>query len=135
MVQFYVLSVLTNMLTGLFLASDSAAKSSLFAQMRAAMDDKGFKFALGLATLIVGLLKILSPIEGDVPIIGDLLPAASGLFTGGLLLMDFFRDSSDIESEALDKLDSKLLGNRKLFGMGAAVIGFLHFLMPGVAVF
>ena len=137
MLQFYALSVILNIAVGLLLASEGAGseKTTVFSKLRDALNDKGVRFTLGLAAVVVGLFKILSPTADDVKIIGDLLPAASGLVTGGILLLDFFRSTSDLESPGLEKLDSGVLAHRRYFGMGAALVGFLHFLLPTVPIF
>ena len=137
MVQFYALSVFMNILTGLLLAGEDAdgEKENLFSRLRDVLGEKGVKFTLGLAAVIVGLFKILTPTVGDWVIAGDLLPAVSGLATGGILLLDFFKGSSDFSSPGLEKLDTGVLVHRRYFGMGAALIGFLHFLIPSVPIF
>jgi hypothetical protein len=141
MVQFYALSVFLNLLVGLYLATENSSESTpadkegLLSRLREMLDEKGSKFSLGLAALIVGLFKILTPTSGDIPVVGDLLPAAAGLTTGSILLLDFFRSSSDLESPAVDKLDKEVLVHKRYFGMAAALIGFLHFLMPSVPIF
>ena len=68
MVQFYALSVFINLVAGLYLASEStsqqggaaAGESGVLARLRELFDEKGAKFSLGLAALIVGLFKILT---------------------------------------------------------------------------
>jgi hypothetical protein len=143
MVQFYALSVFINLVAGFYLASESTSQQGgpapgeggVLARLRELFDEKGAKFSLGLAALIVGLFKILTPTHGDIPVVGDLLPAAAGLATGGILLLEFFKSSSDLESPAVERLDSNVLVHKRYFGMAAALIGFLHFLMPSVPIF
>jgi hypothetical protein len=137
MLQFYALSVFVNIVAGLLIAGEGSTgeKSTIFTKLHETLSDKGVKFTLGLAALVVGLFKILTPTQGDLPVIGDLLPAASGLTTGAILLLDFFKGSSDLDTPGLEKLNSGVLAHRRYFGMGSALVGFLHFLLPNVPIF
>ena len=134
MVQFYTLSVVINLLSGLLLASGANEKKTTFlSRLKSLFEGKGSQFSLGLLSLIVGLFKILTPTAGDVPVVGDILPAISGFAVGGILLLEFFRVSSDLEEEP-GKLTTRLLDNRRYIGIAAIVVGLLHFLMPGVPI-
>ena len=134
MVQFYTLSVVINLLSGLLLASGANEKKTTFlSRLKNLFEGKGSQFSLGLLSLIVGLFKILTPTAGDVPVVGDILPAISGFAVGGILLLEFFRVSSDLEEEP-GKLTTRLLDNRRYIGIAAIVVGLLHFLMPGVPI-
>ncbi len=135
MLQFYALSVFANILTGLLVASDAAEGKGFLGQLRRLFEENSLKFGLGLASLVIAFFKLLSPIEGDVPVVGDLLPVVAGLATGAILLFDFFRGSSDIKSSTVDRLESGILSYRRYIGIGAAATGLLHFLIPTVPIF
>ena len=98
MIQLYALSVFANILTGLLVASEAGEGTGFFGQLRKLFEENNLKFSLGVASLVIAAFKLLGPIEGDVPIIGDLLPVVAGLATGAILLFDFFRASSTIKS-------------------------------------
>lgn len=134
MIQIYALSVFANILTGLLVASEAGEGKGFFGRLRQLLEDNSLKFNLGLASLVIALFKLLGPIEGDVPIIGDLLPAAAGLATGAILLFDFFRASSNVESATVERLESGILAYRKYVGLAAAAAGTLHFLAPAVPI-
>jgi hypothetical protein len=53
---------------------------------------------------------------------------------GAVLLVDFFKTSSDVSSETIDKVDSVITGNGKYIGIAGILSGILHFLMPGVPI-
>ncbi len=135
MVQFYALSVVINVLCGLLLTlEENEKRTGVMSRLRKALDDRGVKFALGIGALVVGVFKILTPIAGDVPVIGDLLPALAGVAVGGVFLTEFYRRSSDVSTETVQKLDSTLLVNKRYIGILAVGSGILHFLMPGVLI-
>jgi hypothetical protein len=134
MVQFYALSVVANLLTGWLVGSEPGEGGGFPGQLRKLLEDNTLKFGLGLASLVIAVFKLLSPIEGDIPVVGDLLPAAAGLATGAILLLDFFAGSPALGNDTLNRLGSRLLGYRRYVGIGAAAAGLLHFLMPRVAV-
>jgi hypothetical protein len=132
MVQFYALSVVVNLVSGLVLAVGEAEKKpTILTKLRDLFGTKAAKFSLGLLAVIIGLFKILTPTAGDVVVVGDILPALSGFALGGILLLDFFRASSDSEPS---KLTSVILSNKRFVGIAGLVIGILHFLMPGVPI-
>ena len=134
MVQFYALSVVVNVLSGLLLAGGpKEKKTTALYKLQNLFEAKAAKFSLGLLSLIVGLFKILTPTAGDLPVAGDILPAATGFALGGILLLDFLKSSSDVEEEP-GKLTARLLSNKKYIGMAGIVAGVLHFLMPGVPI-
>ncbi len=134
MIQIYALSVFANVLTGLLVASEAGEGKGFFGGLRTLLEDNSLKFNLGLLSLVIGLLKLLGPIEGDVPIIGDLLPAAAGFGTGAILLFDFFRASSNVQSATVERLEGGILAYRKYVGLAAAAAGTLHFLVPAVPI-
>ena len=135
MVQFYALSVFVNIFTGLLLSTDAKSeKMGILVKVSEVLQEKGTRFVLGLFAVLIGFFKILTPTAGDVPVVGDLFPALSGLAMGAVLLVDFFKTSSDVSSDTIDKVDSVLAGNRKYFGIAGILSGVLHFLMPGVPI-
>ncbi len=74
MLQFYALSVFCNILTGLLVAADGGEGKGFLGRLRKLFEDSSLKFGLGIASLVIAFFKLLSPIEGDVPVVGDLLP-------------------------------------------------------------
>jgi hypothetical protein len=132
MVQFYALSVVVNLVSGLLLAvGEGEKKTSALTKLKDLFDTKAAKFSLGLLAVIIGLFKILTPTAGDVVVVGDIFPAVAGFALGGILLLDFFRASSDSEPS---KLTSRILANKRFVGIAGLIAGILHFLMPGVPI-
>ena len=134
MIQIYALSVFVNVLTGLLVASEAGEGTGFFGQLRKLLEEKRLKLGLGVLSLVIAIFKLLGPIEGDVPIIGDLLPALGGLATGTILLFDFFRDSTTVKSSTVERVEGVLVNYRKAIGIATAAAGVLHFLAPMVPV-
>jgi len=129
MLQFYFLSVFVNALAGYLLFFEDDA----FPEFKNGFSfgDEFFKFIVGIISALTGLLKLLSPIEGDVPVIGDLVPAIMGLLCGFILISDYYRiRSSVVDSENEEKIKSVLTGNRKIIGLAALIVAALHFVFP-----
>ena len=135
MVQFYALSIFLNIFIGLMLSIGGAdEKETFFTRIKGLLEEKGSKFSFGLVSVLIGFFKILSPTRGDVPVVGDLLPAVTGIALGSVLLLDFLKNSSDVRSAVVEKFDDIITLNRKYVGMAGVLIGVLHFLMPGVVI-
>ena len=131
MIQFYFLSVLLNVLVGFYLFFDG--KISFLEQVSSAVNIETAKLVIGIFSALTGLVKILSPIEGDIPIIGDLLPASANLICGFILVFEFYRQRSTItDSEDTNKIEKFLLPNKKIIGGIAIIVAALHFLLPRV---
>ncbi|TVQ96153.1 MAG: hypothetical protein EA403_16620 [Spirochaetaceae bacterium] len=134
MIQIYLLSVLTNIVAGAVLSVDDGEdrlriSSILSAQL---LSSGTFRLVLGITTFLVGFFKFLSVTHGDVPVVGDLIPALSGVIQGLILLVLHYRQRSDVSSPALDTLDRVFVSNRVMFGTAGMLIGALHFLFPTV---
>jgi hypothetical protein len=55
--------------------------------------DEGVRLVLGILSMVTGAFKLISPMRGDVRIIGDLIPALAGLLVGAVLLLELHRGS------------------------------------------
>lgn len=130
MVQFYFLSIALNLLAGYALSYDQEADSAR--GVRELFDDETFRLVLGLFSAAVGLFKLLSVTRGDVPVVGDLLPALSGLGAGTALVLEFYRRKTTLEFRFSEKLDLVFVKNRKWLGLGAIAAAVAHFLFPTV---
>ena len=143
MVQFYFLSILFNVLAGVFLISESSGdtekgesfpKHSGHPAIPAFLKNESLRLILGVLGMLMGLLKILSPFKGDIPVIGDLFPAAAGLVAGFVLVFDFYRNQSVLEEDqtANVNIGRFLLNHKKTVGFTAIAAAALHFLLPSV---
>jgi hypothetical protein len=134
MIQFYFLSIFFNALTGYILitgaSGDGDAGASLESDLGLSVHGETFRLILGILTMVTGLLKLLSSVQGDVPVIGDLIPALVGLFAGFILVFSFYRNRASLESEEAEKIEGFLLKNRKWVGFIAVAAAALHFMFP-----
>jgi hypothetical protein len=87
---------------------------------------------LGILFLAAGLLKLLSPQDGVLPVLPDLIPAEAGLLTGYALNLEYYRSHATVESDKTEELYAGFSRNKKLLGFIAIISAALHFLFPGV---
>lgn len=132
MIQFYLLSVVLNILCGLILSS------SLWRKIGKRQDeDAGWieesgsaKISLGILSILVGILKFLSTVDGDVRVVGDFFPAISGLLVGFALLTNYYSTRSSIHEDT--GVSSFLKRYHVVIGCVAIGVGVIHFLLPRV---
>ena len=156
MLQFYFLSVLLNLLAGLIIIyvvkenseaspylpdSDDPfaenpsepSKSSGFKSLASPfLADKTFQLVIGILSALTGLMKLLSPIQYDVPVVGDLVPALAGLVSGFVLLLDWYQERSDVELPLPEVIQNVYTGGRKYLGIFCLISALLHFIFPNV---
>ena len=133
MLQFYFLSIVTNVLGGFLLASESITERFPgLAALAEQFEKNSTRMLFGIFTIIFGVLKLLSVTEGDVLVIGDLLPALSGIVIGSTLVVESYKQRSSVTTPAVEKIDSAFVKNKSVIGIIGVVIGALHFLFPTV---
>jgi len=134
MYQIYLLSVLTNLIAGVALSIEGMDEKLHLTSVfnRDLFENTGFRVGLGIITLVVGILQILSVPEGDVPVVGDLLPALSGVILGVILLLEYYRGRSEVSSPTVDALDNVFGKNSAVFGTLGMVIAVVHFIFNRV---
>ena len=132
MIQFYFLSIVLNALAGYILITGND-EGVLEFKSEFSLKNETFRLVLGILSVIIGFLKILSPVEGDVHVIGDFVPAITGFLAGFILVFEYYRSRSTLEnSKSTEKIDRILLSNKKIIGVAALIVAFLHFLFPKV---
>jgi hypothetical protein len=87
---------------------------------------------LGILSAVTGLFKLLSAVEGNVPVVGDLLPAMTGLGVGAVLLYEHYLKNTTLHTSlSTDNFFEGFLEKyRKPLGVGVCVVAALHFLFP-----
>jgi hypothetical protein len=96
-----------------------------------------FLLVLGIISIVTGILKLLTPVQG-LPILGDLIPSAAGVVAGMVMIFGIYRKNTDSVPEkegALDQLGSNLLQLRKPIGLGLLAIAIIHFFLPRTPLF
>ena len=134
MIQIYFLSILTNVLGGLILSAEHySERYPGFAAVRDFFSGKpGLRVTIGVVSFITGFLKLLTVTKGDVPVVGDLLPALSGLILGLGLLFERYKEKTTVPSKAIEKADNLLLRHKSIYGSVGIIVALLHFLLPGI---
>jgi hypothetical protein len=131
MIQFYFLSILFNLVSGYLLVTDRAESGeSVVNSLKFPVNAGTIKLILGILTALTGLFKLLSSVEGDVPVAGDLFPALTGMAAGAVLVFSFYREQSTLEMEGIEQPGGFILRYKKWIGIAAAASALLHFLFP-----
>ena len=124
----YFLSIALNALVGYILVfgKEEAEEGALSLNF----DSETTRLLIGVLAAVTGLLKILSPVAGDVPVVGDLVPALTGLGGGFILAFEFYRRRNTVHSSAMERIAELIAKNRKLSGfvcLGAAVLHLIFY--------
>ena len=134
MYQIYLLSIVTILLSGIALAYDRLQQSlrigSLFNEEM--LSGPTFRLILGVVTLLVGFFQFLTVAPGDVLVVGDLVPALTGILLGSILAIDYYRERSTVETSLMEALDRVFVKNGSNFGIIGIVVALLHFLFHRV---
>lgn len=158
MAQFYFLSILLNIIAGLILVygnalsknagSDSDGLSEVADGFGAegevaghaapspvtfaSLDNKIFRLVVGVLSVFVGLMKLLSVFRNDIPIVGDLFPALAGMVAGASLLFDYYSSQAVGAADLPAPLQVVLVDSKKYLGIACIVVAVLHFVFPQV---
>ena len=96
------------------------------------LGDKTLQLVIGILSALTGLMKLLSPIQYDIAVIGDLVPSVAGLAAGAVLLLDWYQARSDVELALPEAVQSVYIGGRKYLGIFCMIAAVLHFIFPRV---
>jgi len=133
MLQLYFLSVATNTVAGIILASDWIARK--FGGVRAVTDGlstRRGKLAAGLSALFVGLLTLVFPSLPPI-VLGDLVPSIAGLAMGVALLFEVLRQESLFPAERAgenERMARAPIAYRTTLGMLGLAAALVHFFLP-----
>lgn len=133
MFQVYVLLILTNLVGGTALASGFLQeKLPQFADLAKLLSGQVFRAVLGLATFVTGFFGLLTVLPGDLPLLGDLLPALSALLVGTGLVLEFYHARNPDTTPDQKHIDDIILKNKSIFGLVGMAAGLVHFIFPTV---
>ena len=136
MAQFYMLSILANLIASLSLAGDYlASRIAWLAVFKEIRENRAARNVIGTCALVIGVIKlfVLSPGE-RILILGDLLPALMGIALGATLLAEVHHVKVEQASERIRMISKTALTYRVPVGIAGLVVALLHFLFPGFAV-
>ena len=133
MVQFYLLSILVNLLGGFLLAGDIISKKFASFEVRnKIIKSEAYTLIFAIIAGIAGIFKIISVYEGDLYVIGDLLPAIASFTLAIYFLCKYIFEKKGILEGTLGTIDMFIENYRILIGILCIIIAFLHFLFPRV---
>ena len=95
-------------------------------------DDGTFRLVVAILSGLTGIFKLLSAVQNDVPVIGDLFPALAGLAACGALLVEFYSSRASVGLKLPEPLTRVFVGGRKYIGIFCVIAGVLHFIFPRV---
>lgn len=113
-------------------ASKKSAGDGLGALAAPFLGDKTLQLVVGILSALTGLMKLLSPIQYDIAIIGDLIPSLAGLAAGAVLLLDWYQERSEVELALPESIQGIYEGGRKYLGIFCIIAAVLHFIFPRV---
>ena len=130
MIQFYFLSVLCNAVAGYLLFRNETNDWDFEAGLKLSANSDVFRLVFGILTIITGLFKLLSPVPGSVPVLGDFIPAIFGFISGFVILFEYYKKTATIISDNTALLELFLTRYKKQIGFFCIVSAVLHFLFP-----
>jgi hypothetical protein len=126
-IQVYFLSILCNALSGFVLLSGGPKTESVPKDL---FNNPSFRFVLGIVTAVVGLLKLLSVVPGNYPVVGDIVPAAGGLAAGAMLIYEFYKEHATITSPSVERVSAFASARQRIIAGVSIATAVLHFLFP-----
>ncbi len=96
------------------------------------LDDMTFRLVLGIISVLAGLMKLLSPVQDDMKVIGDLVPAFAGLAAGAALLLEYYAVHNSLEAAFPALVQKVFFEGRKYIGVFCIIAGLMHFIFPRV---
>ena len=133
MVQFYFLSIFVNLIGGLLLAGDVLNKQfSKLDILQELFKAPAYLLSFSIISGVTGIFKIISVFNGDVPVIGDLIPALISMLIAVYLFITWQKSRDQDINTAFEKTDSLIDKYKNILGIAAIVISLLHFFFPNV---
>jgi hypothetical protein len=137
MLQFYFLSVALNVGSGFALYSvnlDKKRPNSIgtLVSLAGITADPTLRMLLGTLSILTGFFKLLSVAPGDVPVVGDIIPAIIGIALGLVLLLDTYHVKRGVDSRLSGRLEKLILKYKPILGLLGIAVGLIHFLFPSV---
>ncbi len=95
------------------------------------LNDKLFQFVIGVLSILVAIVKLLSAVNG-IPFLGDLVPALAGLLGGAAMLFEYYVENSSANLELPAFLQNVFVEHKKYIGAACMAAAVIHFIIPGV---
>ena len=136
MMQFYFLSILMNLICALFLFYKSDRNSKL--KDVKILENPVIILVTGCLTFVTALVKLFLVCYGEkggIIILGDFIPAVSGLTGGACLLLQYYKMNSSVELKLPEGVKKVFLDNNFIIAIVCAVSAVLHFFLAKVIFF
>jgi len=148
MVQFYFFTIVLELIGAAVLLSDHVGSQYeiISYTRRLFIENVNARIVLIVLTSIVGIMKLIAPIEPGPVVVGDFFPAINLLALSAFYIFEIKRnqheDEEEIEidmegkkksdaEESIEKVKSFYYTNKKIIGYITLGIAFFHFLFPG----
>ena len=129
MLPFYYLSVTTNLMMGGILILSAKDKDE-FNIKYPLLNDPTFLLVLLIFSGISAVFKLLSPVAGDTPLVGDIIPALSGIL-GCIVFFDRWLKVSE-NHLTLSPFFTRILTFEQPIGFFCLFAGVAHLLFSQV---
>lgn len=129
MLPFYYLSVTTNLMMGGILILSAKDKDE-FNNKYPLLNDPTFLLVLLIFSGISAVFKLLSPITGNTPVVGDIIPALSGIL-GCIVFFDRWLKVSE-NHLTLSPFFTRILTFEQPIGFFCLFAGVAHLLFSQV---
>ena len=124
MMQFYFLSVLTNLLMGFMLGFENKAEEIKY------LTEKNIRLAIGIVAVVTGIVKLF--VVSSVPVFGDFVPFIAGVAGGFTLILEYYMNKESVTMKEDSIFNKIFIVNKKIIGYVCLAAGALHFLFPKV---
>jgi hypothetical protein len=132
MLQFYLLSILTLILSGAALIG--ASGRAFDQEVTRVLNRTWVKISLGAFTLLVGVVKLVVAATPDsAAVVGDLLPALAGIAVGLALGAEAWVNRAGQSAEA-EKINRAASFYRIPLGIVAIATAVAHFFVPATVI-
>ncbi len=133
MVQFYFLSIFVNVIGGLLLAGDAISqKTSTIQSLQEFFRSTTNLLVFSIVAAVAALFKVISVFEGDIYVIGDLIPAAASAAIAVHFFSRYLYEKKGSVDSYLEKANVILEEYKTILGIACIIIAILHFFFPGV---
>jgi hypothetical protein len=92
-----------------------------------------YKILIGLAVLIIGVIKFISPYHGGntpwIPVFVDLIPSVLAMLSGLFVSVDFIESLKGVQGRFIEKLKDLLNTYQYPIGYAAVFFGIIHWIL------
>ncbi|MCR4941142.1 MAG: hypothetical protein K5930_13735 [Treponemataceae bacterium] len=127
--QFYFLSVFFNLLVGASLTFPNFKITELFPGR-----EKIFKIVVGIAAAFTGLMKFIFVVQPDFVILGDFLPALTGIVGGICYIIDSMSDNTEKTVKLNPFFENLFVKGKKYVGIVSMAVAVIHFIFPALRI-